>query len=295
MIMCDAHLEQLREKRRQWIECLDGEDDNSITNQLTKMTWNITAFRVLMENAFDLAPVAEEGGKQLNWLLFGLLQESFLESLLLGLRRLMDPAVLAGPRGVCSLVSLLRDIGNHAHLLTRDAIIQLGPPDGIMKDGNHGDMFLQAWRCIRNRLIDELTRRPHDWIPRELFDRRRETLEKTFKDLEPLINTKIAHAATVESCKSRPRFDYPKILWSHLYDLHGDLCKTAHFLHNLICETGMNSFLPVFQGHEFQYLSRPIVAKKDLQGLADRWAELQAGYESWSNWRPGTSAGQNSV
>jgi hypothetical protein len=77
MVVCDVCVNQLREKRKQWNECLNGGDDNSITKQLTKMTRNITAFRVLMENAFDLAPEAEEGGKQLNRLLFGLLQQSY--------------------------------------------------------------------------------------------------------------------------------------------------------------------------------------------------------------------------
>lgn len=62
MFMCDACIEQLRDKRRQWIDCLDGDDVNSICNQLLRMTWNITAFRVLMEAAFDLAPDADEGG-----------------------------------------------------------------------------------------------------------------------------------------------------------------------------------------------------------------------------------------
>jgi hypothetical protein len=85
MAVCDARVEQLRDKRKQWKECLDGEDSNCIAKQLNRMTWNITAFRVLMEDAVPLAQDAEEGGKQINRLLFNLLQDSFSESLLMAL------------------------------------------------------------------------------------------------------------------------------------------------------------------------------------------------------------------
>jgi hypothetical protein len=289
MVMCDVHVEQLRDKRRQWIDCIDGDDDNSIFNQLTRMTGNITAFRVLMEEAFDRAPDAEEGGKQVNWLLVDLLKESFLTSLLLGLRRLMGKEGLDGKRGVYSLCSLVTDIRDNSHLLTRDAIIRLGPPPENMNDGNHGEIFRQDWTCTKNGLIDELSgvaedeRSPGDRIPRNAFDTRLKNLAKGFEKAENLINKEIAHAATPES---RRRSNYQGICWGDLYEFHGELCKTAHFVQDITSEAGMNSFLPVFQGDEFQYLSQPIVAEKDLQRLANRWAELQTEYESWRKWRP---------
>jgi hypothetical protein len=289
MVMCDAHIEQLRDKREQWIDCLDGNDVHSIANQLTQMTWNLTAFRVLME-AYDLAPDADEGGKQTNGLLFGLLQESFLASLLLGIRRLMDKERLGGNRGVYSLWSLLKDISEHSHLLTRDAIIRLGPPGE-----NHGQLWLQDWPTIKDSLIDDLTgiaeneRTPNDRVPRVVFDSKCDTLSDKFHRVEKLINKEIAHAATPES---RGSVNYNGILWSDLYDLHADLCKTAHFLQDLISESGWISFLPVLRGHEFQYLSRSIVSENDLDRLADRWAKLDAEYKSWRDWRTGVTENQ---
>lgn len=284
MAVCDAHIEQLRDKRQQWIDCLDGKDINSIRNQLARMTWNITAFRVLMEDVFDRAPDTEEGGKQVNWLLVELLKESFLASILLALRRLMDKAGIDGKRGVISLWSLLKDISDHSHLMTRDAIIHLGPPGE-----KHGDLWLQDWLKLKHSLVDQLTetdegsRSPSDRIPRSVFDRQSKTLQDKFKNVEKLINKEIAHAASPES---RGSVKYDGILWSDPYDLHAELCKTSHFLQDIISETGMNSFLPVFQGDEFQYLSRPLISETECQRLADRWAKLVAEYESWSHWRP---------
>jgi len=283
MFICDAHVEQLRDKRQQWIDCLEGEDVNSITKQLTRMTWNITAFRVLMEECFDRAPNGEGGGKQVNWLLVELLKESFLASLLLALRRLMDNAGLDGNRSVYSLWSLLKDISEHSHLLTRDAIIRLGPPGE-----NHGQLWLQDWSKFKHSVIDGLTgvaedqRSSVDRIPYDVFGRRRKKLQEKFQNVENLINKEIAHAATP---KSRGGVNYQGIRWGDLYGFHGELCKAAHFLLDIVSKTGMDSFLPVFQGDEFQYLSQPIVAKKDLQRLADRWAKLRGEYESWRNWR----------
>jgi hypothetical protein len=291
MALCDAHFEQLRDKTQQWIDCLDGEDLNSITNQLTRLTWNITAFRVLVEEAYDLASDAPEGCKQLNGLLFRLLQESFLESLLMGLRRLMDSERdgLNGKRGVYSLSALLKDVSEHSHLLTRGAIVRLGPPDGSIQDQRRGVEFIEAWTRSRNQLVDELVsvtennRKTEDRIGRHVFDGRRRMLEVKFTMAEGLINKKIAHAATP---RSRQGFNFDRVHWDDLYGLHAELCKTTHFLQDLISESGMSSLLPMFQGDEFDYLARPIVAEKDLQTLADRWAKLGSEYKSWRHWRP---------
>jgi len=262
MCQLDESVTQLREKRAHWTDCLVSDDVNSIQNQLTRMTWNITVFRVLMEEALPRAPDAEGGGKQLNGPLLRLLQESFLESLLLGFRRLMDRGGLDGDRGVNSLRSLLDDISEHSHLLTRGAIIQLGPPD-TMNSGNRGGDFLHAWADTKHRQIDNLTglaEDPDDRIPRHLFDDRRKTLETDFESAKAMINQEIAHAATPQS---RSRFHYQRITWDDLYKLHAELCKSAHFLDRLICESGLGSFLPIqIGGGEVDYLSRTNVAAR---------------------------------
>jgi len=51
MVMCNAHVEQLRDKRKQWIECLDGNDVNSISNQLVRVarTCSVRLFEIFGE------------------------------------------------------------------------------------------------------------------------------------------------------------------------------------------------------------------------------------------------------
>lgn len=211
----------------------------------------------------------------------------------MGLRRLMDKEKngLYGKRGVYSLWALLDDVGRHSHLLVRDAIIRLGPP----QKERCGEVFRHDWACTKNQFIDELVgvsdakRSPHDRIPQDLFDTRRKTLEGKFANAENLINKEIAHPATPDS---RRGFNYQEILWGDLYDFHAELCKTAHFLQDIISESGMNSFLRPFQGDELQYLSRPMVAEPDFQKLADRWAKLEGEYKSWRSWRR-TEKGSN--
>jgi len=78
----------------------------------------ITNYRVVNE-AIGLAPESEGGGKQLNGMLYNLLNKTFYDSVLMRLRRLTDDTYLEktkkdkNDRSVISIISLLNDIGVH--------------------------------------------------------------------------------------------------------------------------------------------------------------------------------------
>jgi hypothetical protein len=263
---CDVCLDQLRKTRTEWIRWLCGEDVNSIDQQLTRMTWDITVYRMVVE-AHRLAPDAVEGGKQLNGPVFRLLHRCFSESLLLGFRRLMDKEALNGKHGVYSLWSLLDDIGRNSHLLTRDTIVRLGSEDSLREHWRGNQEYLNDWAFARNKLIDEwigiaeAERSLGDQIPAKLFDDRRQLLEQKFAPVKPLVDKAIAHAATPES---RGSSAFEPMLLDDLYKFHAELCKTAHFIQTFISDTAISSFLATPLYDQFQYLSRPIVADEDV-------------------------------
>lgn len=288
MGMRDAHLNELREKRKQWNDCLNGEDVNTITSQLARMTWDIVAFRVLVE-AHNLG-TEEVRSERFNAFPFRLLHKCFSESLLIGFRRLMDNCGLDGNRGVYSLASLLKDIHKSSHLLTREAITSLLREELQRRysDSKMVGNFIE----IKHEMIDKLTgiatvrRTPNDQIPSDLFEERLNRLKDKFEAAEKLINKVIAHAATKES---RNGNDVEPLRFDDLYEFHAELCKTAHMVQCVITDTSDLSFLPTIppSDGEFQSLTMPLLSNEDIPRVKDRWNELAKECESWHEWPPG--------
>ena len=120
-MMPNKTIEQFRTRRDLWIECFNGNDPHSIMNQICRMVWNTAAFQVINE-ARRLARPAEENTVQLSGLIHELIDEGFFEGQLLAIRRLTDTYPITDDsrgRDVWSLTSLLDDMRNHVHLMTR--------------------------------------------------------------------------------------------------------------------------------------------------------------------------------
>lgn len=116
------------EQRQLWIECFSGEDPNSVCKQLYQMIWNAAAYRIVNE-ARRLAPLAKEGGVQLNGMMHRLIDSCFWDSQVLAVRRLMDIYPIEEQeskkrdKSVFSLTGLLEDMEHHVHFLTRGNIL----------------------------------------------------------------------------------------------------------------------------------------------------------------------------
>src|SRR3989339_1821041 len=112
------NFEQFKTKRELWIQCLNGEDKNSIMKQIYHMIWNAAVFKIVNES-IRLAPVDKNGVKQLNGMVFNLVDNCFFESQFIAIRRLTDSNSLEGNKSVFSLIPLLLDMKNNIRLLTR--------------------------------------------------------------------------------------------------------------------------------------------------------------------------------
>lgn len=142
--MSTAPVANLREKRNKWLDWLNGDDRHSIANQLNQLAWDMASFEMVVE-LYRLAPDAPEGGKKLNGLIFGLLERCFLQSLLLGFRRLMDDPGPDGPRGVYSLKRLLEYLSANASLLTRESLLAIEVEDRNNYPHDYSD---QMWNIV---------------------------------------------------------------------------------------------------------------------------------------------------
>jgi hypothetical protein len=128
--------------------------------QIFWMVWNVGAFRVINE-ARRITPRDNQGGVQLNALVHQLIDHSFFESQMLAIRRLTDTYPLTGDprkRDVFSLTSLLQDMRNHAHLMTR---ANMFAAEGLQYD----------YEAVRHKQIEYFRAPPTgrgSWVPPEL-------------------------------------------------------------------------------------------------------------------------------
>ena len=105
-----------RDKRREWLEWLQGDPRNSINRQLYGMMWDDAAFRALNEARRFSSPTHPTGATAP--LLAGLIDQGFVATQILAIARLVDHR-----RDVISLRRLLDDIDAHANLITREIFV----------------------------------------------------------------------------------------------------------------------------------------------------------------------------
>ena len=96
-------------KRKQWLECLHGEDENSIGRQIEGLLWGLCSWSTI-NYARKLAPRDENGGAMGCGLLHGLLDRCFVTSQMLAVRRLCDGSYSMDHKkqGIWSVVALRR-------------------------------------------------------------------------------------------------------------------------------------------------------------------------------------------
>lgn len=295
------------DKREQWLEILSGKDRHSIIRQLTQMTWDAAAFRVVNE-ARRLAPPAPDGGVQVNGLVHSLLDRGFFISQMVAIRRLMDTYEIEGKRGVHSLTGLLDDMRAHRELFTREAVFAA---EGLeydyepvrQKSREYDDEKLQAgerswftppklhWRRHENRHkdIDRLAgvnpenRQPGDTIRESVFDNLESRTKSAFEDMKTYVDKFIAHAATPAS-RELVQADKVKITLNHLWEAHQHLCEVASFVRICVLGDACSNLLPIPQYDQFKYIDRPLIEPPRVTELRKFWDKFEDECRGWRQW-----------
>jgi len=298
----------LAEKRKKWLEALSGEDRHSIIHQLTQMTWDAAAFRVVNE-ARRLAPRDPDGGVKLNGLMHSLLTRAFFVSHMAAVRRLRDDRwTLEGKRGVYSISALLKDMLEHQELLTREAIFAA---EGLEYDyepvrqrfeeysRKQREAGKQAFSVpselwwhkheYRHEQFDCLAgvapqdRRPRDMVRESVFRNLKEKVGGATEEVVTHVNKYIAHSAAPES-RSLVNADEAGLTLSHLWDAHQHLCEVAGFLAICVLGDSCPSFLPGPQYDQFRHIERPLIESSQVGLLGDLWDKFDRESDAWSQW-----------
>lgn len=305
--MRNAPSPTLDDKRKQWLEALNGDDRHAIVRQLIQMSWDSASFRAVNE-ARRLAPADPDGGVQLNGLMHSLIDRGFFTMQVVAVRRLMDSYPLKGKKGVYSLTGLLADLRKHRNLLCRRAIFDV---EGLSYDyepirqklceyvrerhvAREHAYFVPrelVWERHedRHKVIDTLSgtdaakRTPGDTIEDSLLANLQAKVQAACKDLIDHATKYIAHAATPES-RAIVNADNASITLKHLWVVHKHLCQVASFISIYILGDACPGFLAAPQFDQFKYIDRPLIDSSQIGQLESVWNSFDTECHAWSQW-----------
>lgn len=121
--VCDVsdpeRLRLYREKRSEWLHLMNGDPDHAVWRQITTMIWNDAVFRMTNE-ARRLAIEGKRASAALNGPLARFIDQGFVATQTLAIRKLMDQANRNPDRQIVSLQRVLADIRAYRELITRE-------------------------------------------------------------------------------------------------------------------------------------------------------------------------------
>jgi len=305
--LATAEFQKFQELRKEWRDCLFGEDRNSIWRQLSRMLWNSAAFQIVNEGRMS-APPRDEGGLQINGLVHGLINDGFFTMELVAIRRLLDAYGIRGKRAVFSISGLLKDMSENSRYVTREHILAVeelpyDPEPVIQARLEYVKQQIVAGKRAygvpahlmyerierRHEDLDRLcgvvaqNRTPGDAIPAELFDWFLEKVSRVCADAIEHVNKFIAHAATPED-RIKVDVDKPKLTLQHLWDAHRVMVEVTNFLSVHILGGANFGGLAVPQYDQFEYIGQAIATREDVPRLQALWHDLDKEARLWTGW-----------
>ncbi len=285
---CDVEdkeaLAAFRGCRKRWYEWLFGDDQHSISKQITTIVWDDAIFRTLNE-ARRLSVEHPSSEKGFNADLLDLLDRSFVASQVMALRRLTDPGFHDPKKGVISLARLLAEIEVNSHLLTREHYICF---DGTPFDRplDEPDQLRTLMREHMHRTFDLLSRKPatsrsrKDVVQMSLLREVSKTLE-VCGDFREYANKFIAHAAAPSTTRQRVR-EETRITLDKFDLAYRAVVRAASFVGiGILFERSLGD-VPTPQYDHLENLDKPMALPDDVDRLAEFWQARDEEVRKWS-------------
>lgn len=289
----------MQDRIAEWKRVFDQED-NCITNALSRMAWDLAAYSCVVEMVRAAPEI--DGEKQLNGMVMELLATGFWNGTMQAVRRLVEKEAIRGKRGVCSLGALVADARACRGELTREVYvcaiagleydyhsIQAAKHawcNEQVRQGNHSFWVPREYHyepsIQRHAEFDWLSgttegARSHgDLIRMEVFDVLEERLGRLSAVIDH-VNVEIAHAATDASRTGRvmERWGLPDARQALR-----EIAEIAHVVGNWFCFSNAGTVLPVPQFDQFAHLEVPLFSG-DRGRLQAVWDELANEAYEW--------------
>ncbi len=272
-------------------------DDNSISNALSKLTWDLAVFSCVVHMVRSAAD--SERGKAVNGAVLDMIATGFWSSTMQGIRRLAEPGPINGDRGVCSLGALIQDAHAARNHLTRQVFVS----DIAGLNYNYEENKEREWQFLlskgpgavwipreydnfqserRHELFDWLSgtnagnSNPKDLIREDVFIMLNERLTRVDHVVEH-VNTQIAHAATEASRNGRVLENWDI---GAAKDNIKELAQLAELAGDWFCSSGIGTVLPTPQFDQFEHLEQPLFSG-DKSELRQIWDSLDKEISVW--------------
>lgn len=296
-----------RNKRTEWLHLLNGKDDHAVCRQISAMLWNDAVFRVANETR-RLSRKAGYPSSSRNWSLAQFMDQGFVATQTLSIRKLMERALNKPARQVISLRRVLDDIKEHRALFTRENYVAHDglPYDPAPVKQAYVDKIISRGSGVHGEWID--TTGPRAWSMSELAHEKFDQLsgvtlehrsrgdlirDAVFEDVEAILaesgweniaefgNKFIAHAAD-EHSRNTLLDGQNGFSLDSLAKCHRGICRAAAAIQGPILWEGSHDMMPIPQFNHFENLTDPWLSPGDIKVLSDFWDTHMETVEKWS-------------
>lgn len=297
-----------RTKREEWLHMLDGDQQHSVSKQISEMLWGDLVYRTVNE-ARRLAVAGDYKSSALNWSIARFVDQGYVATQTLAIRKLLEPAWRKPEKQVISLRRVIDEIAASRHLLTRENYVA---HDGLVFDpapvraayearilARGSGVFFDrlpttgrhAWGSSEraHESFDKLSgvggdqRSRGDLIAPAVFERiESELLESGCSNIAEIANKFIAHAAD-ELSRSTLSEDQKEFTLAKIERCHRAICRTTGALFGPILWQGSHGLFPIPQFNYFENLGAIWLRDADVSSLHGFWDAHVAKVEGWSD------------
>lgn len=289
---CDVEdnerLIEYRAKRIEWLQWLrlDG-DEHAIWRQIYGMLWNDALFRTINESRRIAKEVGESAA--LNGPLSRFIDQSYVATQVLAIRRLCESQQRNPKRQIISLRRLIDDIRNHKNLLSRENFIGFdglpftpgsAPRSRMDSDSERAQMGFDRLSGVKPE-----QRSRSDVIADKVFELLDQKLEDSgYDNIREYGNKFIAHAAdrtsreTLENTQTGISLD-------GIEHCHKAICQIANIVSGHILWDVTSSLFPESQFDQLEFLDKAWLPANELPKLREFW---QRHAEEVRSWQPET-------
>jgi hypothetical protein len=281
-------LQDYRDKRRQWLEWIDGDEHHAIWLVLSSMIWRDVSFGVLAH----LATTDENSSLNASLVAEALL-DGYVANQVLAIRRLLDRH-----RDIISLRRLVTDLKSHFHLFTRENYVCF---DGLPYDYEeiqHREMMERVGKGffwgetsgprahstsrVAHEQFDKLSgtdpanRSREDRLPRALLTTIEGWIDGSGADeLAEWGHAFLAHAGGPDA---RKRNEHLTVTGNKITDAIKPLARATEAISAWLLFAGgrTNSLMPVAQFDQFAKLDQPIMRQGGGDEAQRLWDQLSA-------------------
>lgn len=287
-----------------WSNCLRGDDENSIFQQIFVMIWDSAIFRFILESR-QIQIERNPDSPSLNFSFHSFLDRNYFQAQSASIRRLADKSKygLTGNKGIYSLYSLIDDISKRRTELTRESFFELRQIPYDYTNLQKGEKEFIAQQVKENKsgfripsefdwevsaeahaAFDRLcgvqaqNRKPHDIISEKIFARLKDRLDLC-SGITDFVDKYIAHSATPES-RVAANVNSAKITLKHIWDAHQTIYEVAEFLSLVLFSAG-NVPLAWKSPTLFDNWEAPLSEREDINRLEMVYKEYGEETTKW--------------